>query len=66
MPFAAKAISAVSNVLVGKMPAATVGDLIVKGSGSVFINKKPAARVGDPTANGEVVTSGFSNVLIGD
>jgi len=64
-----------SNVLIGKMQAATVGsscfcvgaqDSVTQGSNSVFINKKPAARAGDPTAHGGIVTSGFSTVLIGD
>jgi uncharacterized Zn-binding protein involved in type VI secretion len=67
-------VSGVSNVLIGKMPAAAVGDscicvgpqdTIVQGSSSVFINKKPAARMGDSTTHGGVVASGFSTVLIG-
>jgi len=67
--------SGVSNVLIGKMPAATAGDscfcvgaqdTITQGSGSVFINKKSAARIGDSTAHGGTVTSGCSTVLIGD
>jgi uncharacterized Zn-binding protein involved in type VI secretion len=67
--------SGASNVLIGKMPAATLGnscfcigaqDTIAQGSNSVFINKKPAARMGDSTAHGGIITSGFSTVLIGD
>jgi uncharacterized Zn-binding protein involved in type VI secretion len=66
--------SGASNVFIGKMPAAAVGDscvcvgppdTIAQGSNSVFINKKPAARTGDSTAHGGVITSGFSTVLIG-
>ncbi|MCL2100277.1 MAG: PAAR domain-containing protein [Fibromonadales bacterium] len=62
------------NVLIGKMPAATVGsscfcvgppDTIAKGSKSVLINKKPAARIGDSTIHGGVIASGFPTVLIG-
>ena len=55
-----------SNVIIGNMPAAMVGDIIAKGSNSVFINKKPAVRIGDSTVQGGVVSSGFSTVLIGD
>ena len=52
----------VPTVLIGKMPAAVVGDLltcvgppdtIVRGSATVMIGKKPAARMGDSTAHGE-------------
>ena len=65
----------VPNVLIGKMPAATLGntcicvgtpDTIAKGSKSVLINKKPAARMGDSTAHGGVIVSGFPTVLIGN
>jgi uncharacterized Zn-binding protein involved in type VI secretion len=54
------------DVLIGKMPAATAGDIIIQGSSSVFINKKTAARIGDGTTYGGTVTSGFSTVLVGD
>nr|AGS52778.1 hypothetical protein [uncultured bacterium contig00132] len=54
-----------SNVLIGKMPAAAVGDSIAQGSGTVFINKKPAGRMGDSTLNGGKVTSGCGSVSIG-
>lgn len=64
-----------STVLIGGMPAATVGDTctcvgppdtIVQGSNSVFIGGKPAARQGDMTAHGGKITKGCSSVLIGD
>ncbi len=65
----------VINVLIGGMPAATVGtlcfcasapDVIVKGSFTVLIGGRPAARMGDSTAHGGVVTTGCPTVLIGD
>jgi uncharacterized Zn-binding protein involved in type VI secretion len=61
-------------VLIGGMPAATVGttavcagppDVIVKGSATVLIGGMPAARVGDQTAHGGIITVGFPTVLIG-
>ena len=61
------------TVLIGKMPAARMGDMatcvgppdaIVKGSAKVMIGKKPAARVGDTTAHGGVITVGFPTVMI--
>ncbi len=64
----------VPNVLIGKLPAATVGDMcvcvgppdsIVKGSATVMINKKPAARLGDSTAHGGSIVLGCFNVMIG-
>ena len=64
----------VPTVLIGNMPAATVGNLvtcvgppdtIVKGSGTVQIGGKPAARVGDTTAHGGVIVVGCPTVLIG-
>jgi uncharacterized Zn-binding protein involved in type VI secretion len=65
----------VPNVLIGKMPAAVVGDsclcvgppdTIVKGSSSVTIGGKPAARIGDPTAHGGSIVLGCFTVFIGD
>ncbi len=62
------------TVLIGKLPAATVGDMltcvgppdvIVKGSSSVMINKKPAARMGDSTAHGGSIVLGCPTVMIG-
>jgi uncharacterized Zn-binding protein involved in type VI secretion len=64
----------VPNVLIGGMPAATVGttavcagppDTIVKGSATVLIGGQPAARIGDQTAHGGVITLGCPTVLIG-
>jgi len=62
------------NVLIGSLPAARLGDMlvcvgppdsIVKGSSSVMINGMPAARMGDQTANGGTILVGATNVLIG-
>jgi uncharacterized Zn-binding protein involved in type VI secretion len=64
----------VSTVMVGNMPAAVVGDLlictgppdtIVMGSTTVLIGGKPAARQGDLTAHGGVIVAGFPTVQIG-
>jgi len=64
----------VAIVLIGKMPAAVVGDnlvcvgppdVIVKGSSTVMINKRPAARMGDTTAHGGSIALGCLNVMIG-
>ncbi|MDR0517189.1 MAG: PAAR domain-containing protein [Fibromonadaceae bacterium] len=64
----------IPNVLIGKLPAATLGsscvcvgmpDSIAIGSKSVLINKKPAARMGDSTAHGGKIASGCATVLIG-
>jgi uncharacterized Zn-binding protein involved in type VI secretion len=62
------------TVLIGKMPAAVVGDMctcvgppatIVMGSTKVMIGKKPAARVGDPTAHGGTISGpGMPTVMI--
>jgi uncharacterized Zn-binding protein involved in type VI secretion len=62
------------TVLIGKMPAAVMGDncvcvgppsTIIKGSATVMIGKKPAARMGDPTAHGGTIVLGFPTVNIG-
>jgi uncharacterized Zn-binding protein involved in type VI secretion len=62
------------TVLIGNMPAATVGsmvtcvgppDSIVKGSATVLIGGKPAARMGDSTAHGGTIILGFVPVMIG-
>lgn len=62
------------NVLIGKMPAAVVGDTcvcvgppdtIVKGSATVMIGGKPAARMGDTTAHGGSIVMGCPTVIIG-
>jgi uncharacterized Zn-binding protein involved in type VI secretion len=64
----------VPTVLIGNIPAAVVGDLlvcvgppdtIVKGSATVLIGGKPAARQGDLTAHGGVIVLGCATVLIG-
>jgi uncharacterized Zn-binding protein involved in type VI secretion len=63
-----------ADVLIGGMPAAVVGDMlvcagppdsIVKGSATVLIGGKPAARQGDMTAHGGVIVAGIPTVLIG-
>lgn len=62
------------NVLIGGLPAAKVGDMlvcvgppdsIVKGSATVKIGGMPAARVGDTTAHGGQIVLGALNVMIG-
>ena len=64
----------VPTVLIGRMPAAVVGDnlvcvgppdTIIKGSATVFIVGKPAARMGDATAHGGSIVIGNPTVLIG-
>jgi uncharacterized Zn-binding protein involved in type VI secretion len=64
----------VPTVLIGGMPAATVGDMlvctgppdvIVKGSATVMIGGKPAARMGDMTAHGGSIVLGLPTVMIG-
>jgi uncharacterized Zn-binding protein involved in type VI secretion len=64
----------VPTVLIGNMPAATMGDMctcvgppdsIVKGSATVLISGKPAARMGDTTAHGGSIVMGFPTVMIG-
>ena len=63
------------TVLIGKMPAAVMGDMctcvgppdtIILGSTGVFIGGKPAARMGDQTAHGGVIVKGEPTVLIGE
>ena len=62
------------NVLIGGLPAATLGDMLVctgppdvilKGSATVLINNKPAARMGDNTAHGGIIMAGCPTVNIG-
>ncbi len=92
MPPAARAVDAtnhpgiltgpgVPTVLVGGLPAATVGNphtctmpppagphppsTIVRGSSTVLIGGRPAARIGDMTGCGAMIVSGAMNVLIG-
>lgn len=63
-----------ATVLIGGLPAATLGDMcicagppdtIVKGSGTVKICGKPAARMGDTTAHGGSILGGLATVNIG-
>lgn len=62
------------TVLIGGLPAAKVGDLlvcvgppdaIVKGSMTVKIMGMPAARLGDKTAHGGTIMLGLPTVMIG-
>ena len=62
------------TVLIGFMPAARVGDMLVcvgppdtiaSGSGTVLIGNKLAARLGDPTSHGGKIVLGCPTVLIG-
>ncbi len=62
------------SVIIGGMPAARVGDMlvcdgppdaIVKGSATVLIGGLPAARMGDETAHGGTITTGSPTVQIG-
>jgi len=64
----------VATVLIGKLPAAVVGDsavcvgppdVIVKGSATVLIQGRPAARIGDSTAHGGSIVLGCMTVIIG-
>jgi uncharacterized Zn-binding protein involved in type VI secretion len=62
------------TVLIGKLPAAVLGDslvcvgppdTIVIGSATVMICGKPAARLGDSTAHGGIIALGEMTVMIG-
>jgi uncharacterized Zn-binding protein involved in type VI secretion len=62
------------TVLIAKLPAAVVGDMvtcvgppdsIVKGSATVMISGRPAARIGDSTAHGGSIVLGCPTVIIG-
>jgi uncharacterized Zn-binding protein involved in type VI secretion len=62
------------TVLIGCLPAAKLGDMlvcvgppdaIVKGSATVLINAMPAARMGDTTAHGGSIVLGCPTVMIG-
>lgn len=64
----------VPTVLIGKLPAAVMGDMatcvgppdtIIKGSTTVMIGGKPAARMGDTTAHGGSIIMGCPIVIIG-
>jgi len=67
-------ILGIPTVMIGNMPAATLGsqcvcvgppDVIIKGSATVMIGGKPAARMGDTTAHGGSIVVGFPTVQIG-
>lgn len=62
------------TVLIGNMPAARVGDMLVcvgppdiiaMGSMTVLIGGQPAAQMGSLCAHGGTVVVGFPTVLIG-
>jgi len=62
------------TVLIGKVPAACMGDMctcvgppdaIAKGSATVLVSKVPAARMGDLTVHGGTIVVGLPTVLIG-
>lgn len=62
------------TVLIGGLPAAALGDMlvcaggpdtIVAGSATVMIGGKPAARMGDMTAHGGTIVAGCLTVNIG-
>ena len=64
----------VPTVLIGKLPAAVMGDMatcvgppdtIIKGSTTEMIGGKPAARMGDTTAHGGSIIMGCPTVIIG-
>lgn len=64
----------VATVLIGKLPAAVVGDsctcvgppdTIAMGSATVMIGGLPAARMGDSTAHGGSIVLGEMTVMIG-
>lgn len=64
----------VPTVLIGGLPAAVVGDMLVcvgppdvgvMGSTSVLIGGRPALRQGDLSAHGGVIVGGLPTVQIG-
>lgn len=72
----------VPTVLIGNLPAATIGNphtcafpppapphppsAVLRGSATVQIGGRPAARVGDVVGCGAVIVTGAFDVLIGD
>ncbi len=63
-----------STVLIGNLPAATLGqmctcvgppDTIIKGSATVLFGNMPAARMTDTTAHGGTIILGMPTVLVG-
>ncbi len=64
----------IATVMIGKMPAAVVGDncvcvgppdTIAMGSATVMIGGKPSARMGDTTAHGGTIAIGCPTVMVG-
>jgi len=64
----------VPTVLIGKLPAAVMGDTVVcvgppdaiiEGSATVMVGGRPAARLGDTTAHGGSIALGCPSVMIG-
>ncbi|MEM6684327.1 MAG: PAAR domain-containing protein [Bacteroidota bacterium] len=64
----------IPTVLIGGLPAAVVGDMlvcvgppdtIIEGSATVTIGGMPAARMGDSTAHGGTILLGDFTVMIG-
>jgi uncharacterized Zn-binding protein involved in type VI secretion len=64
----------VPTVMIGFLPAATMGDMcvcvgppdsIAMGSTTVMIGNKFAARLGDPTTHGGSIVVGCPTVIIG-
>ena len=64
----------IPTVLIGGLPAAVVGDMlvcvgppdtIIEGSATVMIGGMPAARMGDSTAHGGSIVLGDFTVMIG-
>jgi len=62
------------TVLIGGLPAAKVGDMVVcvgppdtiaKGSATVMVMGMPAARMSDSTVHGGTIVMGFPTVMIG-
>jgi uncharacterized Zn-binding protein involved in type VI secretion len=67
-----------SNVLIGGLPAHTIGmgwtvhicgkkfhpSFTSRGSPNVLVNGKPLARVGDKLSCGDMIASGSPNVLV--
>ncbi|MCL1078184.1 type VI secretion protein [Parashewanella spongiae] len=63
-----------STVLIGNLPAATMGqmavcvgppDSVIKGSGTVLFGNMPAVRMLDSTAHGGTIILGWPTVLVG-
>jgi uncharacterized Zn-binding protein involved in type VI secretion len=61
-------------VIIGGMPAARLGDMMVcacvpdtiaKGSATVMVNNMPVARLGDSGAHGSSIVAGCPTVIIG-